>query len=128
MTCLDPLGRIRDGESRAVDRRNGKSRPGSRQTPQPQAGDGNRVAYPATVGNDGTYSLDIPLPTLAAGQVYWLQPVLVNGAGAMFWDTAFPVPRAETLAIWSASPPTWSIRPPPARWIAPIKLNSTRPP
>jgi hypothetical protein len=37
---------------------------------------------------EGKYAAEVPLPALAPGQVCWVQPVLVNGAGVSQWGEA----------------------------------------
>jgi S1-C subfamily serine protease len=87
LTTLDPLNRARDVKVEVWAGSPGKPRPASLAKPRPQPGDGERQAV-AALGRDGKYAADVPLPRLGSGQVYWVQPVLVNATGATQWGQA----------------------------------------
>lgn len=87
VTCLDPLRRARDVRVEVWAGSPGDDRPGSWQAPPRQPGDGPRQTYPLTF-HDGAYAADVPLLPLPPGKVCWVQPVLVNAAGASLWDAA----------------------------------------
>jgi S1-C subfamily serine protease len=98
VTCLDPLRRVREVKVEVWAGRPGEERPASRQGQRPLPGDGPRQAYPLTFRN-GTYTVDVPLLPLPPGQVYWLQPFLVNAAGAPVWDTAISTPANPPIVL-----------------------------
>jgi S1-C subfamily serine protease len=85
LTCLDPLGRVRDVKVDVWPGMPGRPLSPVGQAPQPQAGDGAHQAF-AAAGQNGLYAVDVPLPPLEPGKVYWIQPTLVNAAGVAVWD------------------------------------------
>jgi S1-C subfamily serine protease len=89
--CLDPLGRVQSVRVEVWVGSMGPERPFAFEPPPAQPGDGPRQTSDVAYQN-GKAIGDVPLPALQPGQVYWIQPVLVNGAGVTQWQ------RASTLA------------------------------
>jgi hypothetical protein len=87
LTTLDPLGRARDVKVEFWAGSPGTPRPATLRKPEPAAGDGSRQSVVAQLRGEG-YLAEVPLPALPAGQVTWIQPVLVNAAGASHWGEA----------------------------------------
>jgi predicted Zn finger-like uncharacterized protein len=85
--CLDPLGRVQDFRVEVWTGSQGPARPFGGAQPPAMPGDSARKAI-AIAYNSGKATADIPLPPLPAGHVYWIQPVLVNGAGVTQWQPA----------------------------------------
>src|SRR5207249_2684782 len=48
---------------------------------------------------NGAYLADLALPALSPGQVYWVQPTLVNAAGSQRWGEAVAVPFQPALVL-----------------------------
>jgi S1-C subfamily serine protease len=122
MTCLDPLGRIRQVKIDVWTGAPGDSRPPSRQRPQPEAGDGPRTAVPA-VFRGGTHTAEVPLPRPAPGQVCWFQPVLVKASGEMQWEKALPVPD-ESQIVLERQPARLQFQPPASAIERTLKAHS----
>src|SRR5262249_47790047 len=87
LTTLDPLGRARDVQVEVWAGSPGKPRPATLKTPRSEPGDGKRERIPA-LREGGKYLAEVPLATLPAGQVYWIQPLLVDATGATRWGPA----------------------------------------
>jgi S1-C subfamily serine protease len=85
--CLDPLQRVKDFRIEVWTGSHGPDRPFG--SVQPPAMPGDSARQTIAIGyNSGKAMADIPLPQLPPGQVYWLQPVLVDGAGVTQWQPA----------------------------------------
>lgn len=82
---LDPFGRIAEVRVKVWAGKPAAKRPFSPAKEDPQPGDGPRQSHVLTYAN-GIASADIPLPKLEAGQVAWVQPVLVFKKGESAWD------------------------------------------
>ena len=98
--CLDPLGRVQTLRIEVWAGNRGPARPSSYQQPQGVPGDGPRQSVTINYQN-GRAVGDIPLPSVPAGQVYWIQPVVVNGAGVTQWSPAVvrePAPPLQRVA------------------------------
>ena len=93
--CLDPLRRIREMRVEVWTGQPGAERPVSFVQPQPQPGDGTRQTHAITYQN-GAGSLEVPLPALKPGEVYWLQPVIASAKGAL-WGPAQATTANATL-------------------------------
>jgi hypothetical protein len=122
LTCLDPLGRVRDMKVEVWAGAPGNPRPGSLQSPEPKPGDGPRRTYPL-VRADGAYKADVPLPARQPGQVCWLRPVFFNAVGVRQWDTATAVPE-EAQVVLERRPTTIQFKPPTAAVERTLELNS----
>jgi S1-C subfamily serine protease len=89
LTCLDPLNRVRTlrvdvWTGAAAEPRAGVSEP------HPAApGDGKRQTHKIAY-RDGGGALDVPLPPLPAGKIYWLQPSILTDKGTQ-WEPAVPL-------------------------------------
>jgi predicted Zn finger-like uncharacterized protein len=120
--CLDPLGRIRDVRAEVWTGPAGKERPAAiGHAPAPVPGDSSRQTV-ALSPRDGRFVGDIPLPSLGIGQVYWIQPVLVNAAGVSVWDAAQSVSLDKTPVV-DRMPTTIQYKPPMAPIERTLKLN-----
>jgi S1-C subfamily serine protease len=84
--CLDPLNRIQEMHVELWTGSPGTGRPYSFEQPRPQPGDSDRQSH-VIVYRDGVGRIDVPLPDLPAGQVYWLQPVIKTAKGVQ-WGPA----------------------------------------
>jgi S1-C subfamily serine protease len=102
LTCLDPLGRVRNVKVEVWAGKPGNPRPAAAKAPEPQPGDGPRQTH-RLAARDGAFTADVPLPPLQPGQVCWLRPVLVNAAGATLWDAATPV-ASDALTVLERRP------------------------
>jgi predicted Zn finger-like uncharacterized protein len=87
MKLVDPLGHVRQADLDLWTGKPGPARPGSRTAPEPQAGEGPRQTLALPVQKQ-TGRGELSLPPLPPGQAYWLQPSLVNQAGARVWLSA----------------------------------------
>jgi predicted Zn finger-like uncharacterized protein len=103
--CLDPLNRIRDMRVEIWTGMPGQQRPHSFQQPLPALGDSPRQNH-AAVYQNGVATLDVPLPQLPPGQVFWLQPVLTTAKGA-YWGPAQPT--STTLSLVERKPANLTI-------------------
>jgi predicted Zn finger-like uncharacterized protein len=102
LKCLDPLGRVRSIRVEVWAGAPGPDRPFSYQQPTAMPGDSPRQSS-NVVYADGIGTGDLPLPALQPGQVYWMQPVLVNAAGATQWQPAQAVTAVPPLQRSAAS-------------------------
>jgi S1-C subfamily serine protease len=87
ITCIDPLSRLHE---LTVDVWTGESGPGrhdSSDKPATLAGDGPRQAV-SLVYQNGQASAEVPMPSVKAGKVFWIQPVLIDGWGGKHWSWA----------------------------------------
>jgi S1-C subfamily serine protease len=126
VTCLDPLGRVQNMKVTLWTGNPGKARPAAWQNwqnPPAQAGDGQHQEF-LLAGRNGTYTADIPLPPLPPGQVYWVQPKMVNAAGANRWDTAFPIAWDGQIIV-ERKPALLQFKPPAEAIERSLKMNST---
>jgi tetratricopeptide (TPR) repeat protein len=104
LSCLDPLQRIRTVKLDIWAGKPAPVRAPSLTEPKPVAGDGPRRAVVVNY-RDGTGQVDVPIPSLAAGQVLWIQPVLTDSGDATHWGSAVvyspsdlpPLERKEAL-------------------------------
>ncbi|MBI2805716.1 MAG: trypsin-like peptidase domain-containing protein [Planctomycetes bacterium] len=94
-TCLDPLNRIREMKVEVWAGQPGTTRPYSLQKPATMPGDGPRQTHKVNYQN-GVGLLDVPLPALGPGQVYWFQPV-ITGQNVSHWGTALATPTSLIL-------------------------------
>lgn len=96
LKCLDPLNRIRDMRVEVWTGPPGAPRPRSNEKPQDLPGEGPRhehaVKYAGGVG-----AVDVPLPPLPAGHVWWVQPVLTSAKGT-HWGAALAT-TADVAAL-----------------------------
>ncbi|MCI0456160.1 MAG: hypothetical protein L0Z62_04165, partial [Gemmataceae bacterium] len=83
----DPLGRVRQVRLDCWAGKPGPTRAGSRKPPEPQAGDAAPQTVTLAIQQQAGRG-ELTLPPLAAGQVYWLQPSVVDGSGARAWLSA----------------------------------------
>ncbi len=88
LTCLDPLNQIRQLRVEVWTGLPGDPRPTAQQKPPGQPGDGPKTEHVVTYA-DGLGALEVPLPALPPGQVYWFQP-LVTSAKGTHWAPAHP--------------------------------------
>ena len=86
LKCLDPFKRIRDLRIEVWTGKPGPDRPHAFIQPTAQAGDSARQAHTVAY-RDGAASMEVPLPQLKPGDVYWVQPVLTTAKGAQ-WGLA----------------------------------------
>jgi len=86
---LDPLKHVKAMRVEVWAGDKGAARPFGTERPAPLPGDGPRKSIDIDHQN-GIAKGDVALPTLKDGQVYWLQPVVVDGAGVTRWHTALP--------------------------------------
>jgi S1-C subfamily serine protease len=84
---LDPLNRFRKASLVFWAGPPGAPRPPSATEPKALPGDGPHQVVALDYAN-GTAKAEVTLPSLAAGQVYWMQPLAVNGAGDQNWLAA----------------------------------------
>lgn len=89
LTCLDPLGRIKKIRLDLWTGLMGPARPTSLMAPMAEPDDGPRQSFDLPYSS-GIAKGEIALPAAEVGQVYWLQPVLMNEAGEPQWGTATP--------------------------------------
>ena len=122
LTCLDPLKRVRDVKVEVWAGDPGDARPAAWQAPPALPSDGPPQSYPVSP-RDGAYTVDVPLPPLPPGKVYWLRPVMVNAAGATQWDTATPLALAA-LPILDRKPALLQFKAPTAAIDRTLKLQS----
>jgi S1-C subfamily serine protease len=95
VTCLDPLGRLRDLKVEIWAGESSPPRPMSmQQQPPALAGDSPRQSL-ALAYNKGQASADIPVPAVPSGKVLWVQPVLTDGGGFTQWAAATPFRVAD---------------------------------
>jgi S1-C subfamily serine protease len=87
LACLDPLKRIKQVQIDVWTGDPGKPRPPAVAAPEARPGDTERQAV-AVLYLNGEGNADVPLPPLATGKVYWLQPVLTLGDAATRWGQA----------------------------------------
>lgn len=99
-SCLDPMNRIKEMRVEVWVGGAGPARLPSAVKPEPEPGDSARTSHAITY-RDGIGKLDVPLPPLAPGQVYWLQPVLVTPKGTR-WGPAQAT--MQTLAFLERKP------------------------
>jgi S1-C subfamily serine protease len=93
--CLDPLDRVRSFRVEIWAGNNGPLRPTSTQQPAASPGDGPKQSFKMSYQN-GTAVGDIPLPEAQPGQVFWVQAIFVDGAGATRW---VPMPPLTPSAV-----------------------------
>src|SRR5262249_16390922 len=106
LNVVDPLGRIRQAGVEVWTGEAGPARLPSATLPPAKPSDSPHQRTLLTY-KDGEAIGEIELPSLPAGQVYWLQPVLLNAAGqpqwvsAVAWDNMAPPleKKATTLAL-----------------------------
>ena len=87
ITCVDPLSRLREVTVEIWTGDSGTARPDSGEQPAALAGDGPRQTIPLVYHN-GQAAVEVPLPSLKLGKVFWIQPVLTDGWGAKHWSSA----------------------------------------
>lgn len=100
LKTLDPLNKVRDLRVEVWTGPPGNPRPTSLQKPQPMPGDGPRQEHAVSYAN-GAGTLDVPLPQLPAGHVYWVQPVVTSASGT-HWAPAQPT--SPDLAVLERKP------------------------
>jgi hypothetical protein len=61
-------------------------------------GDGTRQRFPAS-GRSAAYAAEVLLPALPSNQVYWTQPIILDGAGGERFGPARPVPFEQVLVL-----------------------------
>jgi S1-C subfamily serine protease len=98
LVTLDPLNRVRKVKVEVWAGSPGKPRPATAQAPVAQPGDGPRQSAEASRG-DGAYVVEVPLPTLAPGQVYWMQPLLIDGTGSTQWSPAVTLSLTPDMVL-----------------------------
>ncbi len=95
--CLDPLRRVKALRVEVWAGKKGMPRPASNHPPVPLPGDSPRTTFSVNY-EDGIAVADVPMPAaLESGQVYWFQPVLVDGAGATRRHNAWSCEAAPWL-------------------------------
>jgi len=122
--CLDPLRQVREVKVEVWAGAPGVPRLWTGQEPQPLPGDGARSVVAATF-RDGAYAADIPVPPLNGNGVCWVQPLLVNAAGAKRWGTARPV-AATALAVIDRRPALLQFKPPTSPSQRTVRMKSTQ--
>ncbi len=90
LKCLDPLNKIREMRVDVWTAPAGAARPTTDQKPQSLPGDGPRQEHVMKYAN-GVGTLDVPLPQLPGGHVYWVQPVTISAKGT-HWGHAVQTP------------------------------------
>ena len=100
LICLDPLNKIKGLGVEVWTGPPGAARPTGSQKPQPLPGDGPRQEHALKYAN-GVGTLDVPMPQLPAGHVYWVQPVLTSANGT-HWSAAQPT--AAEFAVLERKP------------------------
>jgi len=93
-TCLDPLNRVNALRVEVWTGLPGPTRPNSFDQPKQMPGDSQRLSHVISY-RDGRGELDVPLPQLPVGQVYWLQPVITTAKGTQ-WGNAIATPSGIT--------------------------------
>ena len=88
-TCLDPLKRVRELRVDVWTGAPGEPRVSMNQAQTAVPGDGQRQSHQITY-RDGGGALDVPLPPLPPGKVYWLQPSVSTGRGVQ-WEASVPL-------------------------------------
>jgi predicted Zn finger-like uncharacterized protein len=96
LKAIDPLARVKSMRVDIWVGNAGPTRPASYFTPPPRPGDGEKESITVQYQN-GVATAEVSLPKLPPGQVYWVQPVLVNGAGMTEYHTASALPAAAPL-------------------------------
>ncbi len=95
---VDPLGRLKKIDAEVWSGNPGTPRFASATEPPPQPGDSPKKRYSLKYDKTATVQLDIPAPPLAdAKQVYWLQPIVINGLNETRWLSASPAPARAPL-------------------------------
>jgi tetratricopeptide (TPR) repeat protein/S1-C subfamily serine protease len=84
ISFLDPLERIHTVKLQVWAGKASAGRPASLHPPKPLPGDAPRQDLAVTYAN-GAAQVDAPVPALADGQVFWIQPVLTDQGGATHW-------------------------------------------
>jgi tetratricopeptide (TPR) repeat protein/S1-C subfamily serine protease len=87
LSCLDPLQRIRTVKLEVWTGKAGPARPPSPTEPKSLPGDGPRRSLAVTYKDSGAH-IDVAIPSLAADQVLWVQPVLTDTGGTTHWAGA----------------------------------------
>jgi tetratricopeptide (TPR) repeat protein/S1-C subfamily serine protease len=87
VSCLDPLQRIRTVKLEVWAGKAAPGRPPSLTEPQPLPDDGPKNSLTTTY-EDNMARADVPIPSLAAGQVLWIRPVLADANKATHWGGA----------------------------------------
>jgi len=87
VTCVDPLSRMRDLKIDVWTGNPGAARPMSNQQPVALAGDGARQTI-SLAYKSGQAGVVVSMPTITAGKVLWIQPVLTDGGGTTHWAGA----------------------------------------
>jgi uncharacterized protein (TIGR03067 family) len=98
VATLDPLQRIREVKVDVWTGPPGAAPPAGDREPETKPGDGARRRIAAAI-TDGTFTAEVPLPPLPAGQVYYVQPLMVNTAGVVQWAAGQAVPFDPALVL-----------------------------
>lgn len=107
LTCLDPLGKIRELKVEV-----GTGVPG----------EGPRTAHTADF-RDGVHNLNVPMPSAWPGQQGWLQPVLVKASGQTERVKAIAIP-ADSQIVLQRKPALLQFKPPHAGIDRTLQLDS----
>ena len=94
---IDPLGRLKAIEVQIWAGNAGPARPASTTEPAPAPGDSEKQRFKAPYDKKSTVMLAVPLPKLADKQVYWMQPIITDGAGQRTWVAATTIPMKPPL-------------------------------
>jgi S1-C subfamily serine protease len=123
VTALDPLDRVKDIKVEFWAGSPGKPRSETFTKPAAEPGDGPRQSVKVS-GRAGVYSVDVPLPPLAPGQVCWVQPVLDNALGVTQWGQAISYTHDPSLVLERKSA-LLEFRPPSGIVQRTLKITST---
>jgi hypothetical protein len=92
-TCLDPLKQIKEMRLEVWAGPPGQALPPAAQEPKARTGDDPRRTVKLNYDN-GNCQVDVELPSLAAGQVCWLQPVFVTVENKTHWGPSLVTPAS----------------------------------
>ena len=92
-SCLDPLKHIKEMRLDVWAGRPGQPLPPAAQQPKARSDDGPRQTVKLKYDN-GSCQVNVELPTLAAGQVCWLQPVFVTAEDKTHWGASLVAPAS----------------------------------
>ena len=94
LDSLDPLGRIRTLKLEVWAGTASPARPLTLVQPKPLPGDGKKQIIAVNYKNNSA-QVDIPMPALGDGQVFWIQPVVTDNSGATHWARAIAYKPSE---------------------------------
>jgi hypothetical protein len=107
---IDPLGRMKHVSLECWVSEEGPARPASDTDPAPLPGDSSKVTVDLTYDHKGIARGELALPPLPSPKhVYWLRPVVIDGAGEKHWlgvqPRRLPGPIDREAAMLEYKPP-----------------------